>query len=221
MRDAAHDVNNLLTVIRGQCSLARVDSDSGNVVRMLDRFSKIDTAAVSCGAIIKKEFFPPRAMVLTPPGTFDLNELVKKVARSVGDELNDAGIDLTLALTDQRIDIEGDALDLNRALFNLCINARDAINACEEVLTAKGVLISTKADSRSAIVTVQDNGIGMPADQAWRYSIDDNETQRGHGLAIVRRAVSELRGWIDIKSEPLRGTSFSISLPLAKSMQAA
>lgn len=221
MRAVAHDINHWLTIIRSQCELGRRDANRGDVASMLDRFLKIDAGVDSCSKIITAFFSRPVQAKL--PGQFDLNNVARKVAFEVADELDKTGIALDLELATPALVIAGDALSMECALLNLCINARDAVRARHGTPTSgagvgnvKIVTRPAKAEQKAAVLEISDNGIGMQPDVAWRQTFDNGPAsgEHGHGLRTVRKTVAQLRGWMDVKTAPDKGTTFSIFLPM-------
>ena len=115
--------------------------------------------------------------------------------------------------------VRGDAYQLEQAFINLFFNALDAMGA-DGVLhvTTEYVPASSSAANQSPYVRiiVQDNGIGIPADNLNRlfepfFTTKPNGT--GLGLPITRRIIEEHRGSIAVTSEPHQGTRFVLSLP--------
>jgi signal transduction histidine kinase len=71
-------------------------------------------------------------------------------------------------------------------------------------------------------ITVTDSGVGMTPEQVaklgtkfWRADNDLNQPGTGLGLAITRNLIELMRGKLDIKSEPGKGSSFTVTLPVA------
>lgn len=74
-------------------------------------------------------------------------------------------------------------------------------------------------DSRSARVSVTDTGLGIAPEnipKIFEPYFSTKETGTGLGLAIVRKAVGAHGGTIDVQSEQGAGTTFTVTLPLAK-----
>ncbi len=66
-------------------------------------------------------------------------------------------------------------------------------------------------------VTIQDTGVGIPADRLGRLFepfFTTKEGGTGLGLAITRRIIEQHHGTISVQSEPQKGSAFTILLPL-------
>jgi signal transduction histidine kinase len=110
-------------------------------------------------------------------------------------------------------DIECKMGKMNQVLMNLILNAIDAIEN-------KGTIaISTKQSDGRCVITVKDDGNGIPKDVI-RNIFDPFFTTKevgkgtGLGLSISYGIIEEHNGTIDVKSEPGKGTEFIVSIPL-------
>ena len=140
----------------------------------------------------------------------DVNELVRGAMKLYHARLG-ATISLRLELADGELPIAADSDQLRRALSNLVLNAMDAMpdGGTLHVATAKieaGVRIS-----------VADSGQGLTPEECERLFTPYYTTKHhgtGLGLAIVQSVVSDHHGKISVVSEPGRGSTFMIELPL-------
>ena len=117
--------------------------------------------------------------------------------------------------------VEIDAAQLEVAVLNIAVNARDAM--------PNGGAITVAGRNRPEIVvdglhgdfvelSITDTGGGMSAETQRRVFEPFFTTKArgtGLGLAVVRRIVEDHRGEVQIHSEPGRGTTFAFRLPLA------
>jgi|ERR1043166_8893817 C4-dicarboxylate-specific signal transduction histidine kinase len=211
MREAAHDVNNLLAVINGLAERGELDVARGSTEKAVERFATIRACVGDCTRIIKDSFGVGRAP--TRPGTFDLNDAVRAVIYQLADDLKQEGMAIEFSRVDQSLLIAGDAMKLKRAVQNLCINARDARR---ESAAGPKMSIYTFLESATAVLLVTDNGRGADAQELRRRMSELESGSRGYGLKVIYKSVSELGGWIDVESVRGQGTSFRINLPLAK-----
>ena len=102
---------------------------------------------------------------------------------------------------------------LNQVFMNLLINAAQAIEK------SGVVTIRTWADTTSVYVSVTDTGIGIPQETVSKifepfFTTKEVGKGTGLGLSIAYDIVSQHRGEIHVQSEPGRGTTFTIGLPL-------
>jgi two-component system sensor histidine kinase PilS (NtrC family) len=119
--------------------------------------------------------------------------------------------------------VEADGNQVRQIVWNLATNALRAMPQGGRLRLAAFVeLQPTGADS--AVLTVEDEGVGIPADevdkifQPFRGAFGKGT---GLGLAIVHRIVSDYHGRIDVQSTVGQGTTFRISFPLAQTAPAA
>jgi nitrogen-specific signal transduction histidine kinase len=100
---------------------------------------------------------------------------------------------------------------MHRALFNLCLNAR---NAGASLIKIETVLVE---GGRTALIVVQDNGNGFPgptrpSELIWNLPVSADGLH-GHGLAIVKKTIDEHNGTVEVWSQPGE-TIFKIWLPI-------
>ncbi len=143
----------------------------------------------------------------------DLVAIARAVARACSHDLAAAGCPLDLH-ADGAVELDGDAARLEQVVTNLLTNAI-------KFGAGKPIAISVDQARGSALLTVRDHGIGIPADQ--RAKIFDRFEQAapsrhfgglGLGLYIARAIVQAHRGTIAVESHPEDGTTFRVTLPL-------
>jgi signal transduction histidine kinase len=119
--------------------------------------------------------------------------------------------------------VTGDSVQLEQVMLNLLINARQA-------LLGKGGSITIKAtpsdDSQEVKIQISDTGAGIPAQHLSRIfepffttkgtARNGEPKGTGLGLAICKEILDHHRGRIDVQSEPGRGTTFTLCLPMAQ-----
>jgi len=143
-----------------------------------------------------------------------LNDLVRGAVRIFEAQLNAPGkrpVDVKLELAENVTTIEGDPDLLHRAVQNLILNALDAMPAGGELT------LRTRPQSESVLLEVSDTGKGLTREECERLFTPYYTTKQhgtGLGLAIVQSVVSDHGGRISVESEPERGTTFRIELPL-------
>jgi signal transduction histidine kinase/CheY-like chemotaxis protein len=157
------------------------------------------------------------AEAVRPESTrFALGPLLVRIAADFRAAAAVKGVALELDATEPA-HVETDAVLLERVLRNLVDNAVK--------YTARGsVTIELSAQANRAVVTVADTGPGIPREEHERvfeefYQLSNPERDHsrgiGLGLAIVKRLANLLRIELALDSEPGRGTSFTLALPLA------
>ncbi|BBP44874.1 ATPase [Thiosulfatimonas sediminis] len=105
-----------------------------------------------------------------------------------------------------------------RQLFHNLI--KNALEACEEIAEPSVELNASVTAEKNLEITVCDNGPGIPREaQNWIFEpyATDKPKGTGLGLAIVRKIVEEHHGQIRVKTSPMQGTCFIITLPILAS----
>jgi signal transduction histidine kinase len=112
--------------------------------------------------------------------------------------------------------------DLNQVILNLVVNAAHAIADVHPEGDGRGVIdIRTELRDEDVLITIADTGCGIPADVAARvfdpfFTTKDVGRGTGQGLAIARTLVVDRHGGaLTFETEPGRGTTFTVSLPVA------
>ncbi len=155
-----------------------------------------------------------------------LNDIVTEVEKLLGETLpktveivKDAGAGLPY--------IYADPTQLHQVLLNLCVNARDAMPTGGTIRITTGKVdgdamasqFPAASGGKYVMVAVADTGIGM--DEQTRKRIFDpffttKEVGKGTGLglALVHSIVANHSGYIDLQTQPGKGTTFSIYIPV-------
>lgn len=157
--------------------------------------------------------------------SFRLDEVAHRIEQLHGPKAREKGLRLAV-FTDNRARLHrtGDPHRITQILHNLVGNA---IKFTDQGTVTVWINVLEEDDIQIEVV---DTGIGMSPDQQARIfdefvQADGTMTRRfggtGLGMSIVRRLVSIMNGQIDITSEPGRGTTFRVTLPLPEAAQQA
>jgi PAS domain S-box-containing protein len=219
----AHDFNNLLTVITGYARLLldRLDRESP----MRSSLNEIKKAADRAGALTSQLLAFSRHQAVEPQ-VLDLNDVVRNVegmlCRLIGEDLQ-----LVTRLTPGEAQIEADQSQIEQVIFNLIVNARDAMPEGGGVTIATERVELDAAQARQQNVpkagsyvtlSITDTGCGMtPETQAHIFEpfFTTKEVGKGTGLglATVYGIVSRGRGYIRVNSAPDKGSTFCLYFP--------
>jgi len=205
----AHDFNNVLSGV----GLALHVLDAALPAESLERETATDAIAlVERGARLVKQlltFARQGAFAGTPLEVHGwLGQMLPKIAKSLGPDIR-----VSVELASEPAAVALDASVFEQIIVNLLTNARDA------TLGGGEVNVRSTLERGCLVLTVKDNGAGM--DPSTRQQIFEpffTTKQRGGtglGLAIVFGAVQSAGGTISVDSEPGRGSTFTLSLPLA------
>jgi signal transduction histidine kinase len=209
----AHDFNNQLHVIRNSLEILQRQSlpaEAGRYLGMIRRSS--DRAGALSRQLLA---FSRRQPVELRP--LDPNGLVSQVAELLRHSLGER-IVIETVLGPEVADVAADAGQLETALLNLAINARDAMPQAG-LLTIETANVTLDESFRSYVmIAVSDTGTGMPPEVAARACepfFTTKEPGRGTGLGLSQVAgfAQQTGGQIRITSAPGKGTTVRLYLP--------
>jgi signal transduction histidine kinase len=146
----------------------------------------------------------------------DLNAVVRDVVELLGPRAKELSVALTAAPDPALPACPADPEGIHRALLNVVGNALDAV----EGMAAARVAVATlrEPDGKWVRVEVTDNGPGVPADKRediFRPFVSTKGSRgTGLGLAVSRKILREHGGDIVLRSQPGRGSTFALRLPL-------
>jgi PAS domain S-box-containing protein len=220
----AHDFNNLLTGISGSLELLERRLAQGRISD-LDRYLRTAQGAAKRAAAVTHRLLAfSRRQTLDPKPT-DMNRLIADIDELICRTMGPA-IDVTITRGPELWGVLVDPNQLENALLNLCINARDAMPDGGRLLIKTSNEVLDGADARSLDVeageylslTVTDTGSGMSPEVIAR-AFDPFFTTKplgegtGLGLSMVYGFARQSGGQVRISSELGKGTSVAIYLP--------
>jgi two-component system, NtrC family, sensor kinase len=153
---------------------------------------------------------------------FDMNAMVRNTIWIVQRHYEKMGIKLNLIFCNHQNIIHGNLFKLEQALLNLLSNARDAIeeiysiNICNDI---KCITIKCTTDNKYAILSVEDQGIGIKP-EIKPFIFNPFFTTKnfgkgiGLGLSIVKEVIEDMNGEVEVVSKYLKGTSVHIKIPI-------
>ncbi len=222
----AHDFNNLLTAIIGYGSLLKINMAKDDplmayVEQILSSSEKAANLTQQLLAFSRKQIISPRPV--------NLNEVIKRaeklLLRLIGED-----IEFKTILADKDLTVMADSGQIEQVLMNLATNARDAMPR-GGLLTIETELVeldkeymkthAVEAPGIYARISVTDTGIGMDEKTRERifepfFTTKEMGRGTGLGLAIVYGIIKQHNGYINVYSEPGKGTTFRIYIPLIK-----
>jgi signal transduction histidine kinase len=143
----------------------------------------------------------------------DLNAVVRAAEELSKADLRRSGTNVRLEFETALPPVLGDATELEQVVLNLITNAAHASEQGQDVN------VRTSAAKDLVRVSVRDEGRGMAADVERRvfdpfFTTRGQEGGTGLGLSIAHGIVEDHGGTIEIDSEPGRGTTVTITLPV-------
>ena len=209
----AHDFNNLLTGVLGYASLLKKHMTDD---KQLLRYVEVIEGSARRAAKLTEHLLNFSRRQKRSTGIVDVNVIVDDVLFLLSESFRDLQVvkDLDPLLPP----IKGDEGELQHALLNLCVNARDA--------TANGGKLRVRTERKKhkgnkdfILIQIEDNGTGMDQDIRKRifepsFTTKESGTKLGMGLYMVDKFVKGHGGFIELESEPGQGTRFSLYLPV-------
>jgi PAS domain S-box-containing protein len=218
----AHDFNNILTAIMGYCSLIQMKTKEELTKT---RAAHILALSEKAAGLTQSLLAFSRKQVINPTPT-DINEIVNSrsilLRRLIGKD-----IDLRTVLSKESITVIVDREQIEHVLMNLATNARDAmphggiLTMSTEPVELNREFIETQGYGEIgtyALLSVADTGIGIDEKTKERifepfFTTKEVGKGTGLGLAMVYGIIKQHNGFINVSSEPDKGTTFRIYIP--------
>jgi signal transduction histidine kinase len=210
----AHELNNPLAVVHGQAQLLRETSVDPGVAR---RAQKIGDAAIRCVRIVKN--FLALARQRPPERAYTaLDDVVKGAAELLSYEMRADSVTVALDLAPTVPVMWADPHQLHQVLVNLIANAHHAMRGHPQ---PRRLSVITRYDATRERVRIEvaDTGPGMTADVRARvfeafFTTKPLGEGTGLGLSLCRNIIEEHGGTLEVESEPGRGATFVMDLPV-------
>ena len=222
----AHDFNNMLSVITNYAALAVMKLEVGDSApSIVSCLTEIRQAAEHSGDITRQLLAFARKQIVTPV-LLDLGDAVggmlKMLQRLIGEE-----IDISWQTEGGLWTVKVDPGQIDQILANLCVNARDAISGVGRITIETGNIVLEEVYCAAHVgavpgeyvrLAVSDTGCGMEKEilrQIFEPFFTTKGIGRGTGLglATVYGIVKQNNGFLEVRSEPGQGTTFTIYFP--------
>lgn len=226
----AHDFNNLLVVIQGYIDLARDKVADQPVLRQYH--DNIQGATERAAKLTRQLLSFSRRQVLTKEPV-NLNELIEGIQELLS-RLLPENISVVFESDSDLMIVDVDKNQVEQAIVNLCVNARDAMPEGGTItfktanLEVDGEMAKAypQVDSgRFVQLKVIDTGRGMDESISSRifepfFTTKPEGLGTGLGLSVLLGVVEQHGGFVEVQSQPDRGSVFSINLPAKASLSA-
>jgi signal transduction histidine kinase len=203
-----HEVKNPLGIIKVSAGGLRKRARDRDDDAAAELASCIEDEADRMDATVRRllELARPPQPQLSP---CDVGQVIRHTLDRLRPDLSAAGILVDVALGEAPR-VSADAEELRRALFNLFLNAREAMP------TGGKLSVRLRSDGDGVEIDVEDTGHGMDEAtrrQLFRPFFTTRHGGTGLGLALVKRVVEDHKGAIRVDSRPGEGSRFTVSLP--------
>jgi PAS domain S-box-containing protein len=220
----AHDFNNILTVIIGYSEIIAMRLEKSSPLRRYVKLisTSAERASELTGGLLS---FSRKQVLNTKP--IDLCGLVRGMEKMLGRLIRE-DIDFRTTVSEKELIIMADEGKIEQVLMNLVTNAKDAmpkggylsVEVAHSVMDERFIHAHGCGEPGSyACISVSDTGHGMD-DETQRNIFDPFFTTKevgkgtGLGMSIVYGIIKQHNGYINVYSEPDRGTVFRIYLPI-------
>jgi signal transduction histidine kinase len=212
----AHDFNNLLTVIQGSADMLR---RPGLEEQKRVRFAEAVVQASARAAALTRQLLAFARRQPLQPEVIEVNDLIRDMIDLLDRTLGER-IEVETLLADESCTVEADRAQLESAVLNVAVNARDAmleggrlvIRTAREQARESGTMVA---------LSISDSGTGMDEDtltRAFEPFFTTKATGRGTGLGLsqVYGFASQSGGDVRIESAAGSGTTVTLLLPCSQ-----
>jgi len=224
----AHETSNLLTPILSYAEVALTGGDPALMKRALSVTLRNARILIH----MSERMLEISSAGPTHRAPVSVRQAVEHALESLCRDLSKDGITLQISV-DDALQVHADGLQLQQVLFNLLLNAREAMAPSHSGRLSISAAIEPgtdgthpAADGRTIVVRIHNTGPAIPADilphifdalQTTKPA-DRNGRRRcgGLGLALCRDLVEENGGTISVTSDEAAGTTFVVTLPAAR-----
>jgi PAS domain S-box-containing protein len=221
----AHDFNNLLMVMRGHIEILSTRVAPGADIPARNNLDQLDRATQRAAMLTRQLLAFSRQQVLQSR-VLDVNrviaEMIEMVPRLIGEN-----IEVSFRPGQRLWSVKADAGQLEQALLNLTVNARDAMPGGGRITIETSNLVVDDTyirrrpvvpPGRYVVLTVSDTGCGIPQGIQSRifepfFTTKEKGKGTGLGLAMVYGIVKQSGGYVWVYSEEGQGAAFKIYLP--------
>lgn len=208
----AHQLNNPLNNISTSCQIILEELDQGDRELLRKLLNNVEQEVYRARDIVKGllEFSRVRDFALK---SVPLEEVVNRSIRLISSQVP-PGIDVVSEVPGDLI-LELDPQRMQEVFLNLLMNA---IQAIKELPGEIRIAARVVAQGREALITVEDNGLGIPNEELDRifdpfFSTKEVGVGTGLGLSIVYGIIEKHHGQIEVESKVGEGTRFTIHMP--------
>jgi signal transduction histidine kinase len=209
----AHEIKNPLSTVQLNLQLLQEDmrADDPAYSRLIHRLNTVKNETSRLREILD-DFLRYAGRLELDRKPVELNQLLDELVDFFTPQAQLQRVQIRLRKSDSPITVPADTKLLKQALLNLMINGVQAMST-----TGGELIMSVSNVDDEAVIEVIDTGPGIPTDaldkifQAY-YSTKKGGT--GLGLPMAKRIIDEHGGKLAVKSEPGKGTDFTIRLPL-------
>jgi PAS domain S-box-containing protein len=216
----AHELRNPLAPLRNSVNILQLTaSDDPGTVRLCETMERQVNHLVRLVDDLLEVSRITRGKIELRKEQLEIAAIARNAVETSRPMIDAAKVQLAIALPQEPIFVEGDAMRLGQVFSNLLNNAAKYTNAGGQIW------FNARRESGEAVISIRDTGIGIPAEVLPKvfdmFMQVDRATNRsqgglGIGLTLVRSLVELHGGSVSVRSDgPGEGTEFIVRLPVA------
>lgn len=211
-KQVAHEIKNPLTPMRltVQSFQRKFDPNDPELKQKLNDYSKTLIQQIDTMSAVASAFSNFASMPAQQNETLNVVEVVEFSLDIFNEDF------IAFESNSEEIITVMDRTQLIRIITNLVKNAIQAIPEEQEI---KQVLVAVNEKEDNVIISVKDNGIGINAeniDHIFEPKFTTKTSGMGLGLGIIKNIIENYKGTITFETEPGKGSTFMVSLPIVK-----
>lgn len=213
-RQVAHEIKNPLTPMKLSLQYLQkaIKENNPNLEQLTANVSATLVEQIDYLSKIASDFSHFANIQNTDREILDLHEIIRSLKEIY---ITNPKIEFLWRPVETKIRIFADRVQMNRLFTNLLVNA---VDACEQNDTCT-IEIKEWVENSQATIVVKDNGVGISDEMKDKIFVPNFTTKTsgtGLGLAMCKTIVEQMGGHISFETEPGKGTSFIVKLPLAR-----
>lgn len=208
-KQVAHEVKNPLTPMKLliQNFERKFDKNDPEIDAKIRNLSKSLVDQIDLVATVASAFSEFAKLPAKNDEHFNLTEELENLVRVFNEDAN-----IYFHSNKNNILVKMDKIYLSRIFTNMITNAKQAVSEKRKSI----INIDVEHFNKKVVITVEDNGIGIPKDkqeQIFEPNFTTKNSGMGLGLTMVKKMIEEYKGEISVKSDSDKGAKFTIILP--------
>jgi signal transduction histidine kinase len=217
----AHEIKNPLSTIKVNLKLIEEDLETFEKEKLKENNQRIVSGTFRKIGIVEKEadrleqildgFLRYTAQAELELFRTDINELMSDMIDFFSPKAHSHSVTIRQGLWNEPLYCKLDVDTFKQVILNLFINAQQAMPKGGELI------IRTSKDNAEALIEISDTGVGIPQEKLtdiFKAYYSSSPEGMGLGLVTARKIIEAHKGTISVESEPGKGTSFTIRLPI-------
>ncbi len=218
--EISHEINNYLTILLGNVELIPLFLDNNDIEKVAQKLPLMKTTLERIAALSESlvDYGRPHSRF----EIIDLNHMISKTIEFLKPQNRFDEIEIVANLSPQIPPVKGDSGQIQQVVVNLLHNAGDELSVGERPEPVIQIETSGSQEGESTIISVSDNGRGIPEElrpRLFRERVSTKDAGEGYGLLACKRIIDRHGGEISFHSTEGGGTCFEIRLPSSQPSQ--